>query len=358
MSSMSGMYSPYGSSSSPMSSPYGSASGMSSPYPYFGYPSTGSMGAYGSTGSPMSQSASASTMYPSSSPYGAMGSMGSSGYGSSSAYGSASSAYPSMASSGYGSMYPQASASSPYGSMGSGFIPAAQSPYTSPYGSMGSSAAQSPYGSYASGSSSYPSPSSGYGGYPGISAKGLIVVAGKGRGQVCTDCQVSKFDIGELRWALVMLASVLTMFLAVCFCRCYPKLKAVLFKDPIELRNEARARKVQKVQAVHKANVRHHQYLRKVQKDVQASNRVHKFSLPVDINGKVIEPPPGWTYPSSNVQSDLELGQGTQRKQRASSTSVLATDSGLLDSSNKVQPGKQLTLTASQVQFDNGTCHI
>lgn len=42
------------------------------------------------------------------------------------------------------------------------------------------------------------------------------------------------FDPKELKWALVTLGLVTSLFLAVCTCRCYPKLKEVCTTDPVE----------------------------------------------------------------------------------------------------------------------------
>lgn len=46
---------------------------------------------------------------------------------------------------------------------------------------------------------------------------------------VCADCTPTPFDADELTWALLMLGTVTAIFLAICTCRCYPKLKTVFF---------------------------------------------------------------------------------------------------------------------------------
>lgn len=65
---------------------------------------------------------------------------------------------------------------------------------------------------------------------------------------VCTDCETQAFDPKELKWALILLAVVTSLFLVVCTCRCYPKFKEVCTTDPEErarlrsrLHSEARA---------------------------------------------------------------------------------------------------------------------
>lgn len=50
---------------------------------------------------------------------------------------------------------------------------------------------------------------------------------------VCVDCEAEEFDPSELTWALVTLTAVTLCYLAVCFCRCYPKLKSLWIDGPI-----------------------------------------------------------------------------------------------------------------------------
>lgn len=59
---------------------------------------------------------------------------------------------------------------------------------------------------------------------------------------VCADCETQPFDPKELKWALITLAIVTSLFLAVCTCRCYPKFKEVCTTDPAERRARFRAR--------------------------------------------------------------------------------------------------------------------
>ncbi|XP_015794200.1 uncharacterized serine-rich protein C215.13-like [Tetranychus urticae] len=61
-------------------------------------------------------------------------------------------------------------------------------------------------------------------GFGFIHGKGLAVIGGKGNREVCPDCP-DNYNAEELTWALVTLAIVTGLFLSICFCRFYPKIR-------------------------------------------------------------------------------------------------------------------------------------
>lgn len=50
---------------------------------------------------------------------------------------------------------------------------------------------------------------------------------------VCPDCP-DNYNPEELTWALVTLGIVTSVFLSICFCRCYPKFKLIFLDNPAD----------------------------------------------------------------------------------------------------------------------------